>query len=174
MRPTAIDDYIGKNHLTIVDEVYRPWGSFHIYEQGTNYDKKVVELKPGQFLSMQYHGSPSHDSHIETYTAITDFVLAYRPGSVIGLSLEEVTNLALECQGILIRAGETFSIKEGELHAWCNPFNTCVYLLEHRQSSKTETWEDRESNITRIFDQTMRDGCPQWPQVLKDKIQALK
>ncbi len=35
--------------------VYRPWGSYTVLEEGSNYKMKRIEVKPGQSLSLQMH-----------------------------------------------------------------------------------------------------------------------
>lgn len=49
-----------------------------------------------------------------------------------------------------------------------------MYLLETRISQISEQASDREKNITRIYDTTMRGGTPDWPQWLRDKIVELR
>src|SRR5437016_2670945 len=41
------------NHSPIFDE--RPWGSFHVLDEGENYKVKRIEVLPGKRLSYQRH-----------------------------------------------------------------------------------------------------------------------
>ncbi len=51
---------------------------------------------------------------------------------------------------------EKFFTPPGVLHAYINPFDHDVYLTEIRVSQIPEQAIDREKNITRIYDRTMR------------------
>jgi hypothetical protein len=96
---------------------------------------------------------------------------------------EDMTHMTLEdiCEKISadlevmkLRKWEKFSTPAGVLHAYINPFDHDVYLLETRISQVAEQASDREKNIIRIYDTTMRGGTPDWPDWLRQKITALR
>lgn len=47
-------------------------------------------------------------------------------------------------------------------------------MTEIRTSQIPEQAADREKNITRVFDSSMRGGTPNWPEWLRDKIAKLR
>ncbi|TXG77007.1 hypothetical protein E6Q11_03510 [Candidatus Dojkabacteria bacterium] len=79
-----------------------------------------------------------------------------------------------ELEVIFVPTGHEFSTPAGFLHAYINPFDHDVYLTEVRTSQIPEKESDREKNIVRVYDTTMRNGTPDWPEWLRKKISELR
>ena len=85
--------------------------------------------------------------------------------------MEEIyANYVQELEVVFIPEGGTFSTPAGVLHAYINPFDHDVYLTEVRTSQVVENASAREKNIIRIYDTSMRNGVPNWPKWLLEKI----
>jgi len=141
--------------------VLKPWGSYEVLSKGSNFDNKILKVNPGFNLSLQFHGSPTHPGHSEQWVCLTDIVV------VKGLNLDNLTVKKY-------KTGEIVNIASGELHALCNPFKFPIEVEETRTSPVSESPEDREENIVRLYDQFHRDNLPDFPDQLKQKIQAVK
>lgn len=170
---TFVKGYAERNRLTITsfDET-KPWGGYYIYEIGPNYDKKIIWVKAGQYLSLQYHGSRLQPGHEEEWKALTNIKV------VLGnINIAENPDKLDEDLGSLrileILKDDSVHIPQGFLHALVNPYQDDIYLLETRTSTFDEAPEAREKNITRIYDQTQRDGLPKWPLYLIEQINEL-
>ncbi len=137
--------------------VIKPWGSYEVFEVGSTYDKKILKVNPGFFLSLQFHGTTQHPGHSEQWVALTDIVV------VKGFELDK-----LEIKKY--QKNDTIKIAAGEYHALVNPFSFEIAVEETRTSPIVESAEDREKNITRIYDQTHRYGLPDFPEELKAQI----
>jgi hypothetical protein len=90
-------------------------------------------------------------------------------------SLDEIyEKYVQELEIIFIPAGGKFQTPAGFLHAYINPFEYDVYLTEVRTSQIPEQAVEREKNIVRIYDTSMRGRTPDWPDWLRDKIVQLR
>jgi mannose-6-phosphate isomerase-like protein (cupin superfamily) len=166
-----INDYIEKNNLTIIEhDENRPWGGYYIYDAGKNYDKKIFFIKPGQFLSLQYHGTPEQPGHNEEWTAITEIKVVLGNKNVVGISKEELAEELQNLNVLKVAPGEKIRIPAGYLHALVNPYPHNIHFAETRMSQQDEPSSEREGNIVRIYDQSQRDNCPKWPEGLLEKI----
>lgn len=45
----------GHNEANVARKVERPWGSYEVLQSGPGYQVKLIEVKPGEALSLQYH-----------------------------------------------------------------------------------------------------------------------
>lgn len=176
MKNAFVEKYIQDNHLTVSDfDEQRPWWAYYIFEEKSEYDKKILWVKPREFLSLQYHGSRAHPGHREKWVALTDMALVLWKTDVSGCSLDEIyEKYVQELEVIFIPAGWNFETPPGFLHAYINPFYHDVYLTEIRTSQIPEQAIDREKNIVRVYDTSMRGGTSDWPQWLRDKIAELR
>jgi mannose-6-phosphate isomerase-like protein (cupin superfamily) len=169
-----ITNYVRQNNLTIIEcDENRPWGGYYIYETGPNYDKKIFFIKPGQYLSLQFHGTPEQPGHNEEWTAITEIKVVLGNKSVVGISNEEFQEELQNLNILKIAPGEKVRIPAGYLHALVNPYEHNIHFAETRMSQQDEPSGERESNITRVYDQSGRDGCPKWPEDLTHKIRQI-
>ncbi len=176
MKNPYIKKYIEDHGLTVLQfDEQKPWWAYYILEETPEYDKKILWLKPHALLSLQYHGNPVHLWHREEGEALTDMAIVMGNEDVsqmpIDLIYEEMLN---DLRIIPLKKWEKFRTPAGYLHAYVNPYDHDVYLLETRISQIPEQASDRESNITRIYDITMRDNVPNWPEWLQEKILSLK
>lgn len=166
-----INNYIKEHNLNIIGfDEDKPWGGYYIYESNSKQDKKILWIKPENFLSLQYHGSKEHPGHSEEFTALTEMKVVMGNKDVAmnpGLLDEDLKNLNI----ISLKAGETKVTPAGFLHAYVNPYEHDIFLLETRISTIEEDENIREVNIVRIYDQTLRPGTTQWPE---DLIQRIK
>jgi mannose-6-phosphate isomerase-like protein (cupin superfamily) len=166
-----INKYIKDHNLNIISSnEEKPWGGYYVYEETPEYDKKILWVKPGNYLSLQFHGTPTHLGHSEIATALNNFKIVIGTKNVVGLNEEEMQVELRNLKVISLSSGESIDIPAGFLHAYVNPFKEDMYLLETRTSQIPETSADRESNIVRIYDQTRRDNLPDWPEEMQAKI----
>jgi hypothetical protein len=170
MTTNFVLDYLEDHQISIIEsDPNRPWGGWYITEINREkyLDKKILRVVPQTLLSLQFHGSVGHPGHKETWVALTKIRAVVSTESLINKSLDGVDEKLLivdvEPQGILI-------IEPGCLHALANPFGTDIYVVETRESQIAEGPDDRERNIVRIYDQTMRNGVCAYPKDLFDKI----
>ncbi|MBP7806236.1 hypothetical protein KA057_00990 [Candidatus Gracilibacteria bacterium] len=176
MKNAFVEKYIQDNGLTVIQcDEEKPWGAYYVIEETPKYDKKILWLKPHALLSLQYHGTPSHPGHAEEGEGLTEMALVLGKEDMAHLALENIyEKIPTDVEIIKLGKGEKFSTPAGVLHAYINPFDHDVYLLETRISQISEQASNREKNITRIYDTTMREGTPDWPQWLRDKIAELR
>lgn len=166
-----INNYIQQHNLNIISyNEEKPWGGYYVYEETPEYDKKILWVKPGNYLSLQFHGTPTHPGHSEIATALSNFKIVLGTKSVVGLSEEEMQQELRNLKVIGLKPGESIDIPAGFLHAYVNPFEEDMYILETRTSQIAETSAEREANIVRVYDQTRRDNLPDWPAEMKNKI----
>jgi len=172
MKNTFVEKYIADNKLSILQcDEEKPWWAYYVIEETAEYDKKILWIKPHQFLSLQYHGNPSHLWHREEGEWLTDMALVLGKTDVSLLSVEAIYELIPQDLEILtLNKWEQFHTPAGVLHAYINPFDHDIYLLETRISQTPEQASDREKNIIRIYDTTMRWGTQDWPEWLREKI----
>jgi mannose-6-phosphate isomerase len=77
----------------------RPWGSFHVLDEGTNFKLKRIEVLPGKRLSYQRHGRRSEHWFVAGGTA----------------------KVTLNDREILVKTGESIDIPVGTKHRVENP-----------------------------------------------------
>lgn len=172
MKNAFVEKYIRDNSLTVIQcDEEKPWGAYYVIEETPEYDKKILWLKPHALLSLQYHGTPLHPGHREEGEWLTDMAMVLGRVDVSGMNLGKIYEIIPhDLDVILFEKWEKFQTPAWYLHAYVNPFDHDVYLLETRISQISEQASDREKNIIRIYDTTMRGGTPDWPPYLIDKI----
>jgi Mannose-6-phosphate isomerase len=175
MKNAFVQKYIQENNLTVLQsDEEKPWGAYYVIKETPEYDKKILWLKPHALLSLQYHGNPTHPGHREEGEWLTDMALVLGKEDMTNKSLDSIyEKISTDVEVIRLRKWERFSTPAGVLHAYINPFDHDVYLLETRISQISEQASDREKNIIRIYDTTMRGGTPDWPEWLREKISKL-
>ena len=175
MKNTFVENYIRDHGLTVLQfDEEKPWGAYYVIEETPEYDKKILWLKPHALLSLQYHGTPSHPGHREEGEWLTDMAIVLGKNDVSlseTISIYDIVSQDLEV--IPLKKWKKFYTPAGFLHAYVNPYDHDIYLLETRVSQVPELANDREKNITRIYDTSMRGGTPDWPQWLRNKIADL-
>lgn len=175
MRNSFVEKYIRDNGLTVIQcDEEKPWGAYYVIEETPEYDKKILWLKPHALLSLQYHGNPGHPGHREEGEWLTEMAFVLWRQDMTNIPLDSIyEKIPTDVEVIKLEKWEKFSTPAGILHAYINPFDYDVYLLETRISQIAEQASDREKNIIRIYDTSMRDGTPDWPQWLLDAIKIL-
>ncbi len=179
----------------------RPWGGWYLLEQGedffgsrhntlglrdylldkhgfpaeirSSYDQKILHVKPGTLLSLQFHGTPQHAGHAELWHAQTPLRVILSKTNVVDTSIKDLRSSAYYEENLMIlnlHQNDQLLIPPGYIHAIANPFGDDALLTEIRISQGTEFPVSREQNITRIFDQTRRDGCDPYPEWLIDRV----
>lgn len=168
-----IINYLNDNNLTIVEsDPKRPWGGWYLIDinKSTYSDRKILHVIPHTLLSLQYHGTPLHLGHMETWNACTKIRAVVSKISVVYQTETELNESLKNLAIIDIYPGGTLIIGSGFIHALANPFLQDIYVIETRQSQIAEMANDRENNIVRIYDQTNRNGTPSYPNWLVQKI----
>lgn len=176
MKNTFVEKYIRDNGLTVIQcDEEKPWGAYYVIEETHEYDKKILWLKPHALLSLQYHGNPQRPGHREEGEWLTDMALVLGKEDMTHVPLESIyEKISTDVEVIKLGKWEKFSTPAGVLHAYINPFDHDVYLLETRISQVSEQASDREQNIIRLYDTTMRGGTPDWPEWLREKMAKLR
>lgn len=170
-----VRNFLTENKVEIIDaNENKPWGAYYVFEQGSDFDRKILKVKPGKYLSLQYHGTTEHVGHSEKWLALTDFAIVIGSKSAVGLFQEEIAQELQNLRVLKIQKGDSIDVPSGFMHALVNPFQQDIYVQEMRVSPKDESSSEREENIVRIYDQTQRDNLPNWPEDLNKKIQALE
>jgi len=152
-----VRDYAKSKQLDVgaFDEE-KEWGGYYILGDGPNYDIKILRVKPRQILSLQSHGDQASPGHHEIWTPLTNARMI-REKTVDTLEIIDRTQ-----GGIVTIAG-------GLLHTLVNPFaEDDVYVYEVRVSSATETSDEREKLIKRVYD--MYGRAPEYPPDLLKAI----
>ncbi|MFW5702451.1 MAG: hypothetical protein ACOCXP_00610 [Candidatus Dojkabacteria bacterium] len=159
-----VKNYLRDNNLELLDtNEDKPWGGYYIFEWANTHDKKVLWVKPGEVLSLQFHGTVQHPGHREHWLGLSRYAVFLGTEPVHEKGMEEVIDLASRTPLLRKSAGESTDIPAGHLHALYNPYPEDIYVIEIRTSQVNEDSEAREKNITRIFDQARRDGLPKFP-----------
>lgn len=176
MKNAFVEKYIQDKHLQVLQsDEEKPWGGYYVIEETSEYDKKILWIKPGEFLSLQYHGNLDHPGHSEQGIALNDMAIVLGKTDVSGCTADEIyEKYVQELEVIFIPAGGEFHTPRGFLHAYINPFDHDVYLTEVRTSQIIENASARENNIIRVYDTSMRYNKPDWPQWLRGKIAQLR
>ena len=161
-----VRDYVARKKLTITGiKEDKEWGGYYnLFEDGHNYDIKILWVKPKGVLSLQYHGSPEHPGHHEIWTPISNARI------ILGETVDSLEIIDRHPGGIIL-------IPAGHIHSLANPFaDDSVYVVEVRISSKNENRKKREANITRIYDEYEREDedrqndTPKYPDNLLKSI----
>ncbi len=175
MKNAFVEKYINENNLVVLQsDEEKPWWAYYVIEETPEYDKKILWLKPHALLSLQYHWNSLHPGHREEGEWLTDMALVLGKEDMTNISLDSIyEKISHDVGAIKLKKWEKFSTPAGVLHAYINPFDHDVYLLETRISQIPEQASDREKNIIRMYDTTMRDGTPDWPEWLREKIRLL-
>ncbi|HQK33841.1 MAG TPA: cupin domain-containing protein, partial [Spirochaetales bacterium] len=125
---------LNNEKLTVKDihqTVYRPWGSYTVFESEPGYKIKKIIVKPGERLSLQKHYHRNEHWVVVSGTATV----------TIG---DEVR---------YIRPNESTYIKMGEVHRLANEGKIPVVLIEVQVGEYTE-----EDDIVRIDDDYKRES----------------
>lgn len=165
-----IQKYLTENELSIIKSDTRPWGTWDLIDQNYTFDKKIIQLSPKMLLSLQYHGTTENIGHKEIWEACTHVRTLVSQKSVIGISQDLLNQVLEELLIIDLLPGGKLIIEPGVIHTLVNPFDENVCVIETRVSMKEETSNDREANITRIFDLTNRYNISSYPSNLFNKI----
>jgi mannose-6-phosphate isomerase len=97
----------GKTEVRIVP---KPWGHETIWAHTDLYVGKVLHIKAGHSLSLQYHNLKDETIHLLRGTMI------YRVGKADGRQLAEAGSRSPELTAIELRAGESFRNEPGMIH----------------------------------------------------------
>ncbi|MBN2406636.1 MAG: mannose-1-phosphate guanylyltransferase/mannose-6-phosphate isomerase [Elusimicrobia bacterium] len=104
---------------------YRPWGNYRVLDEGKGFKVKILEIYPGQRLSLQ-----KHRHRDESWTLM-------RGDAVITLDKDSIEP----------KPGETLRIPAGKLHRAENRGSDSVMILELATGEKIE-----EDDIVRVED----------------------
>ena len=86
----------------------RPWGSFHVLDEGKNFKVKRIEVLPGKRLSYQRHAHRSEHWFVTCGTA----------------------KVTLNDREILVKTGESLDILVGDKHRVENPGTEILIFIE--------------------------------------------
>lgn len=76
MKNIFVENYLRENNLQAIKmDEDRPWGAWYVLKETPEFDEKVFWIKPGAFLSLQYHGTHDHPGHNENGVALTEMAL---------------------------------------------------------------------------------------------------
>lgn len=176
-----VDDYLKSNNLQIINsDPHRPWGGWYMIDINSTScyndslsslsDKKIIRVIPGSLLSLQYHGSLDNSGHDEIWETCTKTRAIVSKKSVIGMSKSDFEHCLNDLLVIDLDPSAKIVISAGFIHALVNPYDNDLFVIETRISQKQESSNDRENNITRIYDQYNRSGTSSYPSDLLLKI----
>lgn len=114
------------------DSAQRPWGTWHVLDQGPDYKVKRIEVEPGHRLSYQRHEHRSE--HWLVISGTGTFVI------------DGLTTTA--------RPGEHVDVARGSAHRICNDADELLVIIEIQRGGYTE-----EDDIVRLEDDY--DRCEQ-------------
>src|SRR5438093_9614714 len=100
------------NHSPIFDE--RPWGSFHVLDEGENYKVKRLEVLPGKRLSYQRHSRRAEHWFV----------------------VRGIAKVTLNGVEILVKAGESLDVECGDAHRIENPDASGSLILIETQTGE--------------------------------------
>lgn len=103
----------------------RPWGSFTVLESGEGYLIKIIEVHPGEKLSVQ-----SHNYRSEHWVV-----------------LEGVAQVYLEREELTLEAGQSVDIAIKQIHSLKNPTEKILKIIEVQKGEILS-----EEDITRYED----------------------
>ena len=86
----------------------RPWGSFTVLDEGTNYKVKRIEVLPGKRLSYQKHARRAEHWMV----------------------VQGVARVTLDDREIIVRTGETVDVRVGTAHRVENPGSELLIFVE--------------------------------------------
>ncbi|HEY8204990.1 MAG TPA: phosphomannose isomerase type II C-terminal cupin domain [Pyrinomonadaceae bacterium] len=109
----------------------RPWGTFTVLDEGTDYKVKRIEVLPGKRLSYQKHAQRAEHWIVVQGTA----------------------KVTLDDREIMVRAGESIDIGVGSAHRVENPGEELLIFIEVQRGSYLG-----EDDIVRLQDDFGRTG----------------
>ncbi len=89
-------------------KVERPWGSYEVLHTGAGFQVKLIEVKPGEALSLQYH-----NKRAEYWVVVQG-----KPRVTVGNEVDDYT------------VGETVFVPLRAAHRLENPTKTLVAIIE--------------------------------------------
>jgi mannose-6-phosphate isomerase len=128
----------GKSEVRVVQ---KPWGHETIWAHTDRYVGKVLHIKAGQSLSLQYHNQKDETIHLLSGTMI------YRVGTADGRR-QTAGQLPPQLTVVELKAGESFRNEPGTIHQM-EAVTDCV-LLE----ASTPHLDD----VVRLTDRYGREG----------------
>lgn len=109
----------------------RPWGSWHVIDEGPGYKVKRIHVKPGQRLSYQ-----THDHRSEHWVVIFG-----------------IATCVVEGEEQVIGPGHSIDVAQGDAHRITNQHEEELVIIEVQRGSYTG-----EDDITRLEDDYGRSG----------------
>ncbi len=103
----------------------RPWGSWHVLDEGQGYKVKRIHVNPGQRLSYQ-----THEHRAEHWTVVSGTATCVIDGEVLVLEVADSVNVAI-----------------GEPHRITNEHDVPLVIIEVQHGSYTG-----EDDICRLED----------------------
>lgn len=114
----------------------RPWGTFTVLDEGTNFKVKRIEVLPGKRLSYQ-----KHSQRAEHWVVV-----------------QGIAKVTLNDREIIIKAGEAIDIAIGAAHRVENPGNEILQFIEVQRG--TYLGEDDIVRLQDDFGRTSPDDGP--------------
>jgi mannose-6-phosphate isomerase len=77
----------------------RPWGSWHVLDEGEGFKVKRIEVNPGSRLSLQWHEHRSEHWVVVTGTAtctVGEETVVLRPGGTVDIDVRQAHRIANE------------------------------------------------------------------------------
>lgn len=104
---------------------HRPWGSWHILDEGPGFKVKRIEVHPQARLSYQ-----THEHRAEQWTVVSG-----------------TATCVVDGEPVVARPGESVSIEVGQAHRITNQHDTLLVLIEVQTGAYTG-----EDDIVRLED----------------------
>lgn len=109
----------------------RPWGAWHVLDEGPGYKVKRIEVRPGQRLSYQ-----THEHRSEHWTVVTG-----------------TATCVLDGRELELEAGQSVNVAIGMAHRIANLHSEDLVVIEVQRGDYTG-----EDDIVRLDDDYGRDA----------------
>ena len=114
-----------------LESAERPWGSWHVLDEGQGYKVKRINVSPGCRLSYQ-----THEHRSEHWVVI-----------------QGVATCVLDGDTVVREAGQSIDVPTGAAHRICNTHDDELVIIEVQRGSYTG-----EDDIVRLEDDYGRQG----------------
>ena len=114
-----------------LESAERPWGSWHVLDEGQGYKVKRINVSPGCRLSYQ-----THEHRSEHWVVI-----------------QGVATCVLDGETVVRAAGQSIDVPTGAAHRICNAHDDELVIIEVQRGSYTG-----EDDIVRLEDDYGRQG----------------
>ena len=115
-----------------MESAERPWGSWHVLDEGEGYKVKRINVSPGQRLSYQ-----THEHRSEHWVVIAG-----------------IATCIVDGETVVARHGQSIDVDQGAAHRITNAHDVELVIIEVQRGAYTG-----EDDITRLEDDYGRENA---------------